>query len=218
METEEQKDLLVKPAKIISIVFHPLLMPVYGMAIIFSAPTLFGYLPFNVKKLLLLIMLVNNILLPLSFLPFFIHRNVITSWAITERKERNIPLIITTILYCVTSFIIFRLPIPLFLKSFIFASAFLSLMVTVINLWWKISLHSVGAGALIGLVLMLSLKMLTPLDWYLSSVIIAGGLILSSRLKLNLHNPQQVWVGLSAGFFGLTVSMMLFQEFIQRFS
>jgi hypothetical protein len=218
METEEQKDLLVKPAKIISIVFHPLLMPVYGMVIIFSAPTLFGYLPFNVKKLLLLIMLVNNILLPLSFLPFFIHRNVITSWAITERKERNIPLIITTILYCVTSFIIFRLPIPLFLKSFIFASAFLSLMVTVINLWWKISLHSVGAGALIGLVLMLSLKMLTPLDWYLSSVIIAGGLILSSRLKLNLHNPQQVWVGLSAGFFGLTVSMMLFQEFIQRFS
>ena len=214
METEEPKDLLVKPAKIISIVFHPLLMPVYGMAIIFSAPTLLGYLPFNVKKLLLLIMLVNNILLPLSFLPFFIHRNIITSWAITERKERNIPLIITTILYCITSFIIFRLPIPLFLKSFIFASAFLSFMITLINLWWKISLHSVGAGALIGLVLMLSLKMLTPLDWYLISVKIAGGLILSSRLKLNLHSPQQVWVGLFAGFFGLTASMMLFQKLI----
>jgi hypothetical protein len=214
METEEPKDLLVKPAKIISIVFHPLLMPVYGMAIIFSAPTLLGYLPFNVKKLLLLIMLVNNILLPLSFLPFFIHRNIITSWAITERKERNIPLIITTILYCITSFIIFRLPIPLFLKSFIFATAGLSLMITLINLWWKISLHSVGAGALIGLVLMLSLKMLTPLDWYLISVIIAGGLILSSRLKLNLHSPQQVWVGLFAGFFGLTASMMLFQKLI----
>jgi hypothetical protein len=214
MITDKTNNLLDQLAKIIAVVFHPLLMPVYGMAIIFSAPTLFGYLPFNVKKLLLLIMLINNILLPLSFLPFFIHRNVITSWAITERKERNIPLIITTILYCVTSFIIFRLPIPLFLKSFIFASAFLSLMVTVINLWWKISLHSVGAGALIGIVLMLSLKMLTPLDWYLISTIIAGGLILSSRLKLNLHNPQQVWMGLFAGFFGLTVSMMLFQEFI----
>jgi hypothetical protein len=214
MITDKTNNLLDQLAKIIAVVFHPLLMPVYGMAIIFSAPTLFGYLPFNVKKLLLLIMLVNTILLPLSFLPFFIHRNVITSWAITERKERNVPLIITTILYCVTSFIIFRLPIPLFLKSFIFASAFLSLMVTVINLWWKISLHSVGAGALIGIVLMLSLKMLTPLDWYLISTIIAGGLILSSRLKLNLHNPQQVWVGLFAGFFGLTVSMMLFQEFI----
>jgi hypothetical protein len=214
METEEPKDLLVKPAKIISIVFHPLMMPVYGMAIIFSAPTLLGYLPFNVKKLLLLIMLVNNVLLPLSFLPFLIHRNIITSWAIIERRERNIPQIITAILYCVTSFIIFRLPIPLFLKSFIFATTVLSLMVTVINFWWKISLHSVGAGALIGLVLMLSLKMLAPLDLYLISAIIAGGLILSSRLKLNIHNPQQVWVGLFAGFFGLTVFMTLFQELI----
>jgi hypothetical protein len=190
------------------------MMPVYGMAIIFSAPTLLGYLPFNVKKLLLLIMLVNNVLLPLSFLPFLIHRNIITSWAIIERRERNIPLIITGILYCVTSFIIFRLPIPLFLKSFIFSTAVLSLMVTIINFWWKISLHSVGAGALIGLVLMLSLKMLAPLDLYLISAIIAGGLILSSRLKLNIHNPQQVWIGLFAGFFGLTVFMTLFQELI----
>ena len=211
---DRPKDILDTLAKIIAIIFHPLLMPVYGLAIIFSAPTLLEYLPFNVKKLLILIMLVNNVLLPLSLLPFFIHRNIITSWTISERKERNIPLIITTVLYCATSFIIFRFPIPGFLKSFIFASAFLSLMVTVINFWWKISIHSVGAGSLIGLVLILSLKMLTPLEWYLILTIIAGGLILSSRLKLNLHNPQQVWVGLLAGFFGLTISMMLFQQFI----
>jgi hypothetical protein len=211
---DRPKDFLDTLAKIIAIIFHPLLMPVYGLAIIFSAPTLLEYLSFNVKKLLILIMLVNNVLLPLSLLPFFIHRNIITSWTISERKERNIPLIITTVLYCATSFIIFRFPIPVFLKSFIFASAFLSLMVTVINFWWKISIHSVGAGSLIGLVLMLSLKMLTPLEWYLISAIIAGGLVLSSRLKLNLHDPQQVWVGLLAGFFGLTISMMLFQQFI----
>jgi len=214
MTTDEPKDFLHTMAKAIALIFHPLLMPVYGIAIIFSAPTLFGYLPFTVKKLLLLIILVNNILLPLSLLPFFIHRNIITSWTFSERKERNIPLIIATFLYCITSFIIFRFPIPLFLKSFIFASAFLSLMVTVINFWWKISLHSVGAGALIGLVLILSLKMMTPLEWYLISSIIAGGLVLSSRLRLNLHNSQQVWGGLFAGFFGLTLFMMLFQKLI----
>src|SRR5450759_3034703 len=91
MTTAEPIDFLDKVAKIIAIIFNPLLMPVYGMAVIFSAPTLFGYLPFNIKKLLLLIMLVNNILLPLSLLPFFIHRNIISSWTISERKERNIP-------------------------------------------------------------------------------------------------------------------------------
>jgi len=210
MAPEEPKDQLDKLAKIISIIFHPLLMPVYGMAIIFSAPTLFGYLPFNVKKLLILIMLVNNVLLPLSLLPFFIRMNIISSWTITERKERNFPLIITTILYCITSFLIFRFNIPVFLKTYIFAASFISLIVTVINFWWKISLHSVGAGALISLVFILSLKMLTPLEWYLISTVVIGGLVLSSRLKLNLHSPQQVWIGLFTGFFGLALFMMLF--------
>ena len=210
MTTDQPKEFLDTLAKIIAVIFYPLLMPVYGMAIIFSAPTLFGYLPITVKKLLFLIMLVNNVLLPLSLLPFFFHRNIISSWSIIERKERNIPLIITTILYCATSYIIFRFPIPVFLKSFIFATAFLSLIVTVINFWWKISLHSVGAGALIALVLILSLKMFTPLMWYLISAIIAGGLVLSSRLKLNFHNPQQVWIGIFTGFLGLTLFMMFF--------
>jgi hypothetical protein len=210
MAPEESKDLLVKMAKILSIIFHPLLMPVYGMAIIFSAPTLFGYLPFNVKKLLILIMLVNNVLLPLSLLPFFIHRNIISSWTITERKERNYPLIITTILYCITSYLIFKFPIPVFLKTYIFAVSFLSLIVALINFWWKISLHSVGAGALISLVFILSMKMLTPLEWYLISAVVIGGLVLSARLKLNLHSPQQVWIGLFTGFFGLALFMILF--------
>jgi hypothetical protein len=210
MTTDKPKDILYSLAKIIAIIFHPLLMPVYGMAIIFIAPTLLGYLPFNVKKLLIFIMLVDNVLLPLSILPFLIQKKIITSWAISERKERNILLIFTTLLYCATSFIIIRFPVPVFLKSFIIATAFLSLIVTIINFWWKISLHSVGAGALIGLVLILSLKMLTPLDGYLISAIIAGGFILSSRLKLNLHNPKQVWFGLLAGFFGLTFSMLFF--------
>jgi hypothetical protein len=210
MTTDNQNDFLEKFAKIISIIFHPLLMPVYGMAIIFSAPTLLGYLPFNVKKLLFLIILVNNVLLPVSLLPFFIQRKIISSWTISQRKERNIPLIITTILYVTTSFIIFRFPVPVFLKSFIFTMTFLSLIVTLINFWWKISLHSVGAGALTGLVLILSLKMLTPLEWHLISAIIASGLVLSSRLKLNNHNPLQVWTGLFTGFFGLTFFMMFF--------
>lgn len=210
MTDNQSKDTLNRLAKIISIVFHPLLMPVYGMAIIFSAPTLFGYLPFNVKKLLILILLVNNVLLPLSLLPFFIRRNIISSWTITERKERIYPLIITTLLYCITSFLIFRFPVPVFLKTFIFAATFISLIVTLINFWWKISLHSVGAGALIGLVFILSLKMLTPLEWYLIATVLIGGLILSSRLKLNLHSPQQVWIGLFTGFFGLALFMLFF--------
>lgn len=210
IHTEKMEDLLNKLAKIISIIFHPLFMPVYGMAIIFSAPTLFGYLPFEVKKLLFLIVLVNNVLLPLALIPFFKYRNIISSWTIENRRERTIPLFITTILYFTTSYIIFRFPIPVFLKTFVFAAFFVSLAITIINLWWKISIHSAASGALIALVLILSFKMYSPLVWYLIAVIIVAGLVLSSRLKLNTHSPRQVWFGFLTGYLGFECFMWFF--------
>jgi hypothetical protein len=210
MNIDGTNNFFEKPAKIISIIFHPLFVPVYGMAIIFSAPTVFGYLPFTVKKLLFFIVLINNVLLPLSLLPFFRYKNIISSWSVENRRERIIPLLISTILYATTSFIIFRFPLPVFLKSFIFGVFFVSLTVSVINFWWKISIHSVGAGALAALVIILSLKMYSPMVWYLIAVILSSGLVLSSRLKLNSHNPPQVWLGFLTGFLGLTLFMLFF--------
>jgi hypothetical protein len=209
MNTVEKRNFHDSLAKILSVIFHPLFIPVYGLAIILSAPTLFGYLPFQIKKLLFLIVLVNNVLLPVSLLPFFIHRKIISSWSLNERKDRTIPLILTTILYASTSYIFLRFPVPLFLKSFVISLFFLSLVVTVINLWWKISLHSVGAGSLIAIVLVFSFKMYTPLVWFLVAVIIIGGMVLSSRLRLNSHNPAQVWVGFLTGFIGLIAFISL---------
>ena len=197
-------------AKVISVIFHPLFMPLYGMIIIFTAPTLFSYIPFNVKKILLFVIATNNILVPLSLMPFFRYRNIIRSWNIETRKERIIPLLSVAFFYSVTSYIIFRLQIPLFIKSFIFATALLAIAVSIINFWWKISLHSVGAGALAGLVIALSVNMMIPLTWFLIPVLIIAGLILSSRLRLETHNPPEVYIGFLSGFAGLNLLMLLF--------
>jgi hypothetical protein len=210
MNNNISRDFSDKIASTISVIFHPLLVPVYGLVIIFVAPTLYNYLPFEVKKLIILIVIVNNILLPLSLLPIFIHRNLISSWFMNERKDRVIPLILSTLLYIVTTYIIFRFQVPNFLKSFFLAAAVLSLAATVINFWWKISLHGIGAGVLFSLVMILSLKMYTPLLWYLIPAVIAAGLVLSSRLQLNHHNPGQVWLGFLTGTLGFSIVMLLF--------
>jgi hypothetical protein len=213
MNNDRSADFTDKMARTVSVLFHPFLIPVYGLVIIFIAPTLYNYLPFEVKKLMILIVLVNNVLLPLSLLPFFVHHNLIKSWFMNERRDRRIPLIISTILYIVSTYIIFRFKVPFFLKSFFLAVAFLSLTATLINFWWKISLHSIGAGAILALVVILSMRMYTPLLWYMIPVIIAGGLILSSRLQLNLHNPGQVWSGFFTGVLGFSLIVLLVQQF-----
>lgn len=189
-------------AKIISIVFHPLFIPLYGLGILFSAPTYLEYIPLQVKKILFTVVLLNNVLVPLALFPFFRARNIISSYTITDRTERVIPLSIISILYLITSYIYFRFPVPGLFKSFIFSASILVIMLTVINFWWKISIHSAGAGTLTALVVVLVLKTWIPLTWYLLGVVLIGGFVLFSRLRLNIHNPQQVWLGFMAGFAG----------------
>ena len=193
-------------AKIISVVFHPVFMPVYGMIIIFFSPTLFGYLPVAVKKLLLFVLLINNVFLPLSLLPYLKYRNHISSWSMDNRRERMLPLFFAAILYAATSYIIVRYPVPVFIKTFILGVFIVTLALTVINMWWKISIHATAAGAMVALVLVLSLKMDSLMLWPLLAVIISAGLVLSARLKLNAHTPPEVWWGFLSG---LTVMGLL---------
>jgi membrane-associated phospholipid phosphatase len=196
-------------AKIISAILHPLLVPLYGTIIIFSAPTLFGYLPFQVKRIIFSVIFINNVIVPLSLLPYFKYRRLISSWVIDDRKERIIPLLACSFFYSVTVYIILRFHVPLFLKSYVIAVALLAIAATVINFWWKISIHSMGAGALIFLITVLSVRMQAPLTWLLIASIITGGLVMSSRLWLNTHSPKEVWTGFLLGSAGTALTLFL---------
>jgi hypothetical protein len=199
-----------KASKIISVIFHPLFIPLYGLAIIFFAPTLYYYFPFNVKKILLLVILTNNILIPVSLMPFFRYRNIISSWMIETRRERIIPLLTVSLFYSITSVIMFRLQIPIFIKAYVFSISFVAIAATIINFWWKISLHSIGAGVLVGTVVVLSYRMMAPLTWFLISAILISGIIMSSRLRKDSSEVSRIYIGFAAGFAGMNLFMLFF--------
>ena len=209
MNNEGNINLGERLARIISFVFHPLFMPLYGLAILLSAPTFLSYLPPAVKRILFTILLLNNVLIPLLLLPFLRIRNLISSFYLDDRSERIIPMLTASILYFTTSFIVLRYQIPFFLKSFIFATAVLSIVVSMINFWWKISIHAVGAGALTATVLLLWVKIYTPLPLLIVFVILLSGVIMAARLRLDTHNPLQVWVGYFTGLTVLTLFILL---------
>jgi hypothetical protein len=211
MEPERGKALWEKTAKIISYTFHPLLVPLYGLLVIFFAPTVFWYLPIRMKEILLFIFLINNILIPLSMMPFLKYRNVVSSWSLDERSERVIPLFGISILYGITSFIMFRLPVPLFLKAFAVSLGMVAVFLFFINLKWKISLHSAGAGAITAVVFVLSLNMGVPLPLQVASSILLSGAVMSSRLVLNFHEPAEVYTGFFTGFIVQGLFLILLQ-------
>ncbi|HAX93233.1 MAG TPA: hypothetical protein DCY25_04670 [Bacteroidales bacterium] len=209
MNNEDNITLTDRLARILSFIFHPLFMPLYGLVILMSAPTFLKYLPPAAKRVLFLVVLVNNVLIPLLLLPFLKMRNFISSYHLEDRRERIIPTLTASMLYFTTSFIVLRYQIPFFLKSFIFATAVLSIVVSMINFWWKISIHAAGAGALTATVSSLWVKMYTPLPWYLLAALVASGFILAARLKLNSHDPLQVWTGYLTGFLIIILFVLL---------
>ncbi len=209
MEENGGINFQVRIAKIVSVIFNPLFIPLYGLLIIFFAPTLFWYIPVKVKKILFLVVATNNVLVPVTLLPFFRYRNIISSWIIETRKDRTVPLIAVSLFYSITSFILFRLQIPAFIKTYIFSITITVIILTVINFWWKISLYSAGAGTLVAVVITLSVKMLVPLTIFLIPLVLVGGLILGSRLKLNTHSAPEVYLGFLTGFSVMILFMFL---------
>lgn len=197
-------------AKIISIIFHPLIMPLYGLLVIFSAPTLFGFIPLQMKKALLLIVLVNNILLPVSMLLYLWYRRLISTIVIDNRGERVLPLAFTTFFYFVTLYIFIKFRIPVFIKSYMLSATIISLVLMLINRKFMISIHAAGAGALLALVLVLSYRMMMPLTIFLVPAVIICGLVLSSRLWLGSHTPAEAWWGLLLGFGVTAILLSLF--------
>lgn len=211
MQNETVNNIQEKSAKIISYLFHPLFIPVYGLLVIFFSPTLFWYMPFRVKELLFFIFVINNILIPVSLIPLFRYRHIISSVSIDDRRERIIPLITVSLLYVVTSVIMFSLQIPLFLKAYSYSLSALSIVLLIMNLKWKISLYSAASGSFTALVMILSIKMSYGLPGLMIMSFLLSGIILSSRLRLNAHRPSEVYPGFVSGFLVMTGGMLLFQ-------
>jgi hypothetical protein len=211
MEKSTNSKIPVAAAKTVSVLFHPLLIPLYGLLVIFTAPTLFWYIPIRAKEMLFVTLLVNNVFIPISLMVFFRYRNLISSSILENRAQRTLPLTAATLLFAVTSFILSRLQIPIFFKTYVYSLTMLSLTILVINNWWKISIYSAGAGTLVSVVLMLSIRMSASLPVYLAGSILIAGLILSSRLRLDSHNPSEVYSGFLAGLIIPAIMILLFQ-------
>ena len=150
-------------ATILSTIFHPLLMPTYGIAIALYT----SYMRVFGDRLLGIIVI--GVLLTTCILPslgiFILYKTGhISDFRLHNRTERTVPYIINFVCYIACYLYLYRFGIPNWILSFI-AGAIVSLIISLfINRYWKISAHMVAAGAMVVLVFLMSIYrlMLTP--------------------------------------------------------
>lgn len=196
-------------AQIISIVFHPVFMPLLGLLIIFSAPTLLSFSPLKIKYLTSLVVIVNNIILPLSIALILYSRGVIKSFYAHQKHERTILLTITLVLYFITTLFLVKMPVPNLIKAYFVATTVITFVTILINFFWRLSLHSVAVGGILTLVCFMAYLFEVPVTIYLAGMVFLSGLVMFARLYNHDHEPDEVWTGFFTGAASMAISLLV---------
>jgi membrane-associated phospholipid phosphatase len=79
----------------------------------------------------------------------------------------------------------------------------------VINLKWKVSIHMLGMGGIVGTIIGLILRYQIDAIQLVMTLVLLSGIVGYSRLRLDAHTPLQVYVGFILGTLILTGSVIL---------
>ncbi len=192
-------------SKIVTYLFHPLLMPTYALIIMFNSNTHYSYMPFEAQRLIYILVFSTTFLLPVSIIPFLINLKIISNFNMEKSGERIIPLAITALFYYFSYYIIARLPVStlVFIKTMILASLLLITLNLIITIKWKISAHLIGIGGLLSSMFFYAVYFVANFNILLIILCLIAGLVGYARLYLQAHTPAQVYAGFLLGFFGM---------------
>ncbi len=186
-------------AKGISLIFHPLIMPTLAFLLLLNSGFYFSLLTYQAKLFILMIIFISTFVLPLISIGLM---SLNTKFRIDLNKnaDRVIPMLASAIFYYLGYYYLGRLPVYPIYRVFLISSILIIVTLMIVSIRWKISAHMAGIGGLIGVFMALSFRLNTDTSVLLSYLITAAGLIGTSRLILDKHNPVQVYSGFFAGF------------------
>ena len=188
-----------KFAKIISIIFHPVLIPTLGLFLIFNAGFYFSILSWDAKRFILLVVFFTTGILPMLTVAI-LALNPKFDISLGDSRDRVIPLLFSSVYYYLGYILMNKMSaFPVF-KIFLIASVLVIIVLLVISLKWKISNHMAAVGGLTGTLLALSFKTgMNPL-WAIILAIFISGLVGTARMVLSKHNLWQIIAGYFLGF------------------
>jgi membrane-associated phospholipid phosphatase len=193
-------------AKLISALFHPLLMLTYGVGMALYCTHL-NVLPPELKLAVIGRIFLTSSVIPLLLIALLIRYGFVGDAELTDRSQRYVPYLIFIFGYVAGAVFLQRMHMPFWIITGIAGSATALVIALVINLFWKISAHSIGIGGLLGGAIGGAVLLNIDPTPALVFLIPAAGLVGTSRLYLGRHTPTQVYAGFFLGT--LTVSGLL---------
>lgn len=188
-----------KISKIISIIFHPILIPTLGFVLFFNTDFYYSMLSWEAKRFLLLVVIFTTAVLPMLSVAILALN---PKFDITMQKshDRIIPLLSSSVFYYIGFILLNKMQVYPVFKLFMVASVLVIIVLLLVSFKWKISNHMAAVGGLTGSIFAISFRTGANPLWPLLFVVIISGVIATARLSLNKHNLWQVATGYILGF------------------
>jgi hypothetical protein len=209
---DDQQPLLIRFfAHLFSYIFHPLFIPLYvTWFLAFIHPSYFSGLSVHEKVFVLIRVAYIMIFFPVITVFLLKQLNFISSFFLKTQRDRIIPYVACGI-YFFWMYLVFKNSesAPIILTVFIMGIFLSSSAALITNIYYKISMHAIGMGGLLGifLIIMRSNTMLMTLP--MSLALLIAGVVSSSRLIVSDHTQKEIYMGLLVGILCQLVAMII---------
>lgn len=189
-------------ARIISIIFHPIFVT-FGTAYLVYWLQKPQYISIkNAYPFWIGYLFINLVLFPLVATLLMKALGFISSITMKEPKDRIIPLLATMIFYFWAYNVSKNITpeVPLYMRVFLLGSFWGIIMIFLVNIFFKVSMHTTAIGATIGILLVMIIALKVDILFLIIGVILLAGAIGTSRLILKEHFPFELVLGYIIGF------------------
>ena len=200
----------MKLSKIISVILHPILMPIVTFYTSLKLVPNIGIAISSYINLIWIILVVSTIILPSLSLLYLKYIGKIESFEMTEHKDRPLPLLITGVWMLIGLRLLDYIPyLAPVLKIELICAIIIVLLASIISRFWKISLHMLGVGGLVGVVFSFH-TLYGGFSEVLILFMLISGLVGVARIKQKAHNHNQIYVGFAIGFTAESAGILMF--------
>lgn len=192
-----------------SYIFHPLFMPTNGLLLAFFTGGIQGFNPYAAEAdlrtayIAMIGVFIGTGIVPVLIAVVLKAMNRISNLHMPKKEERMIPFLLTGSAYLFVIFIyttVLNLPLDRKIYSFMFGATLAIIIGYIITANWKISVHMIGIGGVVGIMVLLSKIGSNVLIIPLISTLFVSGLIAYGRIYLKAHDYPQVIAGFVLGF------------------
>lgn len=187
-------------AQVLSVVFHPLFIPVYISAFLIYLSPAFPALDAPGRAILLVRFIVMYTVFPLATILLAKALGFIQTIFLKTQRDRIIPYVACGLYYFWMWFVLRNQPqfgnevVLLALAIFLASSGGL-----MSNSYLKVSMHAISVGVMATFMVLLGFLLPFSMGLYMSVAILIAGMVCTARLVTSDHHPVEVYAGLAIG-------------------